>query len=122
MHDGILLNVVVAERATILQLLSSEDYPLLVEGNPSYNPLSVRGADTRGKRETEQTGGPGYGRTTTGGTLTSETNAVLQQLDSVRGGGREGVGLSSEGLHEDLHVAGNCGELKHLRVATAGGT
>jgi len=34
MESGLLLDVVVAESATILELLPSEDQPLLVRGNP----------------------------------------------------------------------------------------
>ena len=89
MKSRLLLDIVVAQSTSILQLLSGKDQSLLVGGNTA--PESLISNPSRRK-----------------GTVHHAPLLILDlgldSLDAVRGLDLEGDGLARKGLDEDLHL------------------
>ena len=100
MEGALLLDVVVREGATVLELLAGEDQPLLVRGDPLLV-LKVKVSSRTGGQPISGRNGPHEGRFTHGIYL----DLGLHILDGVRGLNLKSDGLAGEGLDEDLHPA-----------------
>ena len=97
------MDVVVRERAAILQLLAREDQPLLVRGDALLVLLGSRhGSNGRARGESHQERDSQLSPITK---LKTNLDLLLDVLDGVRGLHVEGDGLARQSLDEDLHAA-----------------